>query len=135
LKTLLRITILGSLATGAAFALPGAHALPGAPVTSMPSGVGCVAVGDPRPATPLEIVGTCDFVARGQTASYTATAAHWQILVNDHVKASGFGPLQGAIHTAPGDTVTAYVFPDCDHLCLGVGSVTLTDGDEPATTN
>jgi len=124
LKTLLKISLVGSLAAGAAIALPGAHAMP------TPTGVGCVAVGDPRPATPLDIVGTCDFVARGTTASYASTAAHWQVLVNNHVKASGFGPLQGSVPTHPGDVVTAYVFPDCDHLCTGVGSVTLTDSDE-----
>jgi hypothetical protein len=124
MKTLLRYALAGSLAASAAIVLPGAHATP------TPTGVGCVAIGDPRPATPLDIVGYCDFVARGNTATYQTVAAHWQVLVNDHVEASGFGPLSGSVVTEPGDVVTAYVFPDCNHMCVGVGTVTLADGDE-----
>ena len=118
---LLRIAIASALAVPAVAFLPGAHATL--------TGTGCVAIPDPTPATAIDVVGTCEYVARGTTGRYQSTAAHWQILVNGKVNASGFGTMNSVITTEPGDTVTALIFPDCDHLCAGLGFVTIMDDD------
>jgi len=119
---LLRIAIASAIAVPAVSLWPGAHA-------SL-TGTGCVAVPDPTPAArDVDVVGTCEYVARGTVGHYQSTAAHWQILVNGKVNASGFGTMSSVISTEPGDTVTALIFPDCDHMCAGLGFVTIIDDD------